>query len=127
MAGGERVVWLSLTDGQVREVLRSSTGRPELEGMLSGLGEFEQLQRIVAPLLEDRRYSSPTLRSLLVLAALPADGSKRSVKEVAQDVGLVHSNAHRILSAFTAVGLLSQDPRSRAYARPNSHPEPTRR
>jgi hypothetical protein len=120
---GGRVVWLALTDGQVREVLRSSTGVVGPEAMLSGLAEFEQLKRIVTPLLrQETTYSGPTLRALLVLAAFPADGSARSVTDVARDVGLAPSSAHRILRALTAVGLVTQNPHSRAYARPRQPP-----
>ena len=118
MENDEQAVWIALTDEQVREVSRRIDRSAGLEGWFSELGEFERVRALVEPLLGDRRYSGPTLRVLLVLAAFPADGSHRSVTEVAHDAGVAVSSAHRIVSALVAVGLLRQDPRSRDYARP---------
>jgi DNA-binding IclR family transcriptional regulator len=65
--------------------------------------------------MEDPRFSRSLLRALMVLASYPADGSARSVSDVAKQVGMGISTAHRYTSTFAEVGVLERDPVSRQY------------
>jgi hypothetical protein len=118
---GERGVSITLTDEQIRAVLDApSCGG--LAGTLSGVSDLQRLRGVVEPLLEDKKYSTVTLRSALVLAAFPPDGSERTVTEIASEVGYSPSVVHRYLGSWVAVGVLMQDPHSRRYRRTRHDP-----
>jgi DNA-binding IclR family transcriptional regulator len=61
--------------------------------------------------------SSSLLFGLLVLAVFPLDGRFRSNSEVARELGMNQSTAHRYISTLVEVGLLERDPGSRHYRR----------
>ncbi len=61
------------------------------------------------------RFSRSLLRGLMVLASFPADGSDRSVTDVAKQLGMGVSTTHRYASTFVEVGVLERDPISRRY------------
>lgn len=65
----------------------------------------------------DRRLSSSLLFGLLVLAVFPLDGGFLSNSEVARELGMNQSTAHRYISTLVEVGLLERDPGSRHYRR----------
>jgi IclR helix-turn-helix domain len=112
-----RDVMITLTDGQVAQILRDSAGRADLEALISGRTDVRESRDTVLALMEDEAYSRSLLRGMLVLAAFPRDGGERRVTEVARELGLSAGTAHRCVHTFTALGLLEQDPRSRRYRR----------
>jgi hypothetical protein len=114
---GDREVLIALTDGQVAQVLREVSGRPHLASLLPEMTELDGVSGVVLPLLEDVAYSRSALRALLVLNALPLDGSERELTDVAKEVGLSPSTTHRYISTWMAVRLVEQNPRSRRYRR----------
>jgi hypothetical protein len=113
----DRGVTIALTDEQITEVIRDAAAVRGVGGALSGLGDVEELHRVTTALANDPRCSSTALRSLLVLAAFPDDGSDLELSEVAARVHLSPSTTHRYVNAFRAVGLLTQDPITRRYRR----------
>jgi hypothetical protein len=54
-------------------------------------------------------------RCLCVLAAFSATGTARGIAEVAQELGMSRTTAHRYVSALVELELLGQDPVSRQY------------
>ena len=56
------------------------------------------------------------LNGLRLLEALAASREPRGVTEIAEELGIVKSNAHRLLQALAAKGYVRQDPGSARYA-----------
>ena len=114
---GDREVLIALTDGQVAQVLREASGRPHLASLLPEMAVLDGVSSVVVPLLEDAAYSRSVLRALLVLNALPLDGSERELTDIAEELGFSASTTHRYIGTWMAVGLVEQNPRSRRYLR----------
>jgi IclR helix-turn-helix domain len=110
-------VAVRLTDEQVCEVVRTASAEKQRAGLLAGVGELSHLRDRVAPWLEDPSCSQAALRAVLVYAAFPVDGSERGLNDVAGELGISPSTAHRYARSWMAVGLLGQDPHSRLYRR----------
>lgn len=112
---GDRAVMITLTDGQVAQVLRQAP--PQLASLLPEVSQLQAWSSAVLALLKDGRYSRATLRSLLVLNALPADGSQRDLRGIASELEISPSSALSYIRTWVALGLLEQNPRSRRYCR----------
>jgi DNA-binding MarR family transcriptional regulator len=110
-------VRLVLTEEQVVHVIRDAAGGSALADLWSQAGDLEKVRSAVLPLLDDHRLSRSTLSSLLVFASLPADGSERRLKDVANELRLSPSTASRHLSTLRVVGLIERDPATRRYRR----------
>ena len=109
----ENEVTIELSKAQINRVVR---GAAEDGGLLGLLGGVEGLNFRVSPAqLDDPRLSHSLLRGLMVLACFPADGSDRSVTEVARRLDMGVSMIHRYVSTLMAVELLERDPVSREY------------
>lgn len=114
---------ITLTIGQIAQVVQESADAGPLERILAGLDSVEELRRVVLALLDQgQQYSRPTLRSLLVLSALPLDGTGCELTEIAAATGLATSSLHRYLNTWKALGIVQQDPQSRQYRRRQSLP-----
>jgi hypothetical protein len=116
-AHAARDVLIALTDGQVEQVVREASGRQHPASLLPELGELDIVSELVLPLFADDSYSRSVLRALLVLNALPPDGSAREITDIARDVEISPSTTHRYMHTWMAVGLVEQHPRSRRYRR----------
>jgi hypothetical protein len=105
---------IRLSRDQVNEVVRRAGAS---DGLLAGLGAGLTGGDVHAfeAKMEDARFSRSLLRALMVLASYPADGSDRSVSDVAKQLGMGISTAHRYTSTFAEVGVLERDPVSRRY------------
>jgi IclR helix-turn-helix domain len=105
---------IRLSRDQVNEVVRRAAS---CDGLLAGLGAglTEGDVRGFKTKMDDARFSRSLLRALMVLASYPADGSTRSVSDVAKQLGMGISTAHRYTSTFAEVGVLERDPVSRQY------------
>lgn len=114
---GDRGVLIALTDGQVEQVLREASGRPHPASLLPEIGEVDVLSSAVLALLDDPAHSRSALRALLVLNALPPDGSGRELTAIAKELGLSASTTHRYMHTWMALGLVQRHPRSRRYSR----------
>lgn len=115
----ERVLG-TLTDAQVaRVVLRAAVGQQPSRPLLT-IDSLDVLRRAVLPLLDDKTYSYSTFRAVMVLAALPADGSERELTAIARTIGLSPSTTHRYIRTWAALGVLEQNPDSQRYRRAHS-------
>jgi DNA-binding MarR family transcriptional regulator len=115
-AGGS--VSVALTTAQVERVLQQTGARDgEPAALFDRLGDLQSLSRLVASGLDDPRVSHSTLRAMLVLAALPRDGTERSLTEVAETLGYSPSTTYRYMTTWMRLGLLEQEPSSRRYRR----------
>ena len=109
----EHGIKIELSKAQINRVLREAV---EDDGLLSRMGGVEGLEfRASTEQLNDPRLSRSLLRGLMVLAFFPADGVGRSVKDVAEALGMGGSTTHRYLSTLVEVGLLERAPVSREY------------
>jgi hypothetical protein len=109
----ENGVSIELSKAQINRVVRESAQDVGLMDSLRGVDQLDL--EAFAMRLDDVRFSRSLLRGLMVLAAFPADGSDRAVTDVAKQLGMGVSTAHRYASTFVEVGLLERDPVSRRY------------
>ena len=117
LRGIEQGLTVTLTRGQVTDVLSRVTGVLGVANLLSAVSADEATQELLLGLMDTEGYSRSTLRALLVLTAFPADGSARELTDVARQLRLSPSTTHRYVATWLATGLLIQEPRSRVYRR----------
>jgi hypothetical protein len=105
---------IKLHRDQIDEVVRKANVS---DGLLGALGASLQNGDVheFAAKLDDARFSRSLLRALMVLASYPADGTARSVSDVAKQLGMGISTVHRYTSTFAEVGVLERDAVSRQY------------
>ncbi len=108
-------VLLELSQAQIDRVLREASGASSLTRLLAGLSDVGDALEGDPALLRDTRLSRSLLLGLLLLAALPADGSYMGNSELARKCKVSQSTAHRYISTLIAVGLLERDPDTRRY------------
>jgi Fic family protein len=65
--------------------------------------------------MSDRRLSQSLMAGLLILAAMPSDGSYVANAQIARMLGMNPSTAHRYVSTLVAVDLLERHPGTRRY------------
>jgi hypothetical protein len=123
-ASVDRGPLIALTDGQVAQVLREASHRTRLASLLADVDRLDALSHVALPLLEDSSLSRSTLRALLVLDALPPDGSERELTDIARELGVSASTTHRYIRTWMALGLIEQHPRSRRYRRVQGRAHP---
>jgi DNA-binding MarR family transcriptional regulator len=120
----KRDIAIKLTIDQIAQVVQESADAGPLERILAGLDSMEEFRHVLIGLLDQgHKYSRSALRSLLVLSALPLDGTERELTEIADATGLATSSLHRYLKTWKAVGIVEQDPQSRRYRRRRSLPD----
>lgn len=113
----DRDVSITLTSAQVSQVLMQSAGSTaSLAAVLAGVVEAAGS---VAELLAatGANYSRSTLRAVLLLGVLPADGSWMGLGDAARRLEANASTTHRYMKTWVALGLVEQDPRTRRYRR----------
>src|ERR1700742_1404159 len=64
---------------------------------------------------DDPRLSRSLLRGLSLLRGFDADGGERGIVELAEEVGMSPSTAHRYALTLVELGLLERCPRTRKY------------
>ena len=109
---------ISLTEAQLAEVARA-VSHPE-RGVVSLITAFSDLRhtsRLLDAKADGEHVSRSVLRSMLVLAAFPIDGTYREIVKVAREVGFSPSTTHRYVNTWLLLGMLEQDPGSRRYRR----------
>jgi IclR helix-turn-helix domain len=109
----ENGISIALSKAQIKQVIREASDDDGLLSLLGGLAQ-DDVQASSVP-MDDVRLSRSLLRGLMVLASYPADGSARSVTDVAKQLGMGVSTTHRYTSTFVEVGVLERDPVSRQY------------
>jgi DNA-binding MarR family transcriptional regulator len=83
--------------------------------VLSGLSELREVLTRAPEQLDDPRLSRSLLLGLLLLSALPTDGSYVGLTVLARALEMSMSTAHRYASTLVAAGLLERDPATRQY------------
>jgi hypothetical protein len=63
----------------------------------------------------DARLSRSLVRGLALLACFAGDERERGVVELARELGISASSAHRYAATLVALGLLERSPRTRRY------------
>jgi IclR helix-turn-helix domain len=109
----ENGISIELSKAQVKRVVREAAEDDGLLGLLGGLEEIDAQTSSLQ--IDDGRLSRSLLRGLIVLASFPADGTARSVTDVAHQRGMGISTTHRYVSTLVEVGVLERDPESRQY------------
>jgi hypothetical protein len=69
---------------------------------------------------DDPRMSRSLFRGLSILTCFPADGGERGIVELAGDVGMSPSTAHRYATTLVELGLLERCPNTRKYRLPGT-------
>jgi hypothetical protein len=110
-------VRITLTEAQVAGVVRDASDGSQLAWLLSGVSDLNAVRAAMEPLWDDHQWSRSVLRAVLVLAALPGDGSWGEITDIARMVGLSPATAHRYAQTWVALGLAEQNPRTRVYRR----------
>jgi hypothetical protein len=131
---------ITLSPVQVDEVVRAASGgrAPSLATLiadslgapLAGRSSPEgtgQPQNATAPEFgylpsdtRDPRLSRSLLRGLSILTRFGPDGEARGIVELAEDLGMSPSTAHRYAQTLIELGLLERCPKSRKYRLPES-------
>jgi predicted transcriptional regulator len=109
----ESRITIELSKAQIDRVIRDAT---EDDGLLGLLGGPRELEVQSSPeQLDDLRLSRSLLLGLMILTSFRTNEVDRSVTDVARQLDLSVSTAHRYISTLVHVGLLARDPRSRRY------------
>jgi hypothetical protein len=114
VASSEQIsVTITLTPTQVDEVMRAASQSrvPSLSTVVSGYMPVDT---------EDPRLSRSLLRGLSLLTGFGPDGEARGIVELARDVGMSPSTAHRYACTLVEVGMLEREPKSRKYRLPGT-------
>lgn len=69
---------------------------------------------------DDPRLSRSLLRGLSILTAFAPDGGERGIVELAGDLGMSPSTAHRYAATLVELGLLERCPNTRKYRLPGT-------
>jgi predicted transcriptional regulator len=112
----ENRITIELSKAQIDRVIREATEDDGLLGLLGLLGGRRELDAQSSPeQLDDQRLSRSLLLGLMILTSFRTNEVDRSVTDVARQLDLSVSTAHRYISTLVHVGLLARDPRSRRY------------
>ncbi len=109
--GADDSIRIALDPTQINEVLRVARGSGSLH--LSHLvgGDLDRL------VTDDVKLSRSLVRGLLTYVTIPDDGRDIGVAEVARQLHMNTSTAHRYITTLMAVGLIERHPRTRRYRR----------
>lgn len=72
------------------------------------------------PVNGDQRLSRSLMRGLSILTCFGPDGDARGIVEMAGDLGMSPSTAHRYALTLVELGLLERCPKTRKYRLPHS-------
>lgn len=125
---------ITLSPTQVDEVLRAAarSRAPSVSALIGasvadGAARGTADRQAVAPPpgmlpsdTSDRRLSRSLLRGLSILTRFDADGKPRGIIELAQELEMSPSTAHRYALTLVELGLLERCPRTRKYSLPGT-------
>jgi hypothetical protein len=106
---------IELTEGQLDKLIREAAGVGNMSVLLSGLQNISETVAREPTLLDDPRMSRSLLTGLLMLAALPSDGTGIGVLNLSRSLNMSPSTTHRYLSTLVGVGLAEREPTTRRY------------
>jgi len=75
----------------------------------------EATQLALANALGDPQLSQSLLRGLAILSCFGPDRPWRAIKDLAKELGMSPSTTHRYVKTLRVIGLLEQNPTTRAY------------
>lgn len=125
-------VEIALTNDQVEQILRVALRQPRgtSESLLTAVldhahrpsvagGEGESFRdaakRALQAALDDPQLSQSLLRGLALMSCYSPEREWRTISELAKELGLPPSTAHRYARTLRAIGLLEQHPGTREY------------
>ncbi len=112
MAGERRhAITITLSPTQVDEVMRavSHSRAPSISALV---GAYQPIDAA------DPRLSRSLLRGMALLSCIGADDGARGIVELAGELGMSASTAHRYALTLVELGLLEQCPLTRKYRLP---------
>jgi hypothetical protein len=128
--GAREAVTITLSPAQIDAVVRAASGSraPGLAVLVAGAlssapkAERRRGRRPAAPANGDRpsdgddpRLSRSLLRGLSLLGGFDDEGGERGIVELAGELGMSPSTAHRYAMTLVELGLLERCPRTRKY------------
>jgi IclR helix-turn-helix domain len=104
---------ITLSPTQIDEVLRAAarSRAPSVSTLIGGY---------MPPETDDPRMSRSLLRGLSILTCFGPDGDPRGILELARDLELSPSTAHRYAFTLVEMGLLERCSRTRKYRLPGT-------
>ena len=104
---------ITLSPIQIDQVVRaaSRSRSPSVSALIGGYLPSDR---------EDPRMSRSLLRGLSLLTGFGPDGAARGIVELAGDLGMSPSTAHRYASTLVELGLLERCPQTRKYQLPGT-------
>jgi IclR helix-turn-helix domain len=124
-------ITIALSPTQVDAVVRAASddGAPSIANIIAGSlargreGRNGVAARGLGPDLfsreiDDPRLSRSLLRGFSLLAGFGPDGGERGIVELANDLGMSPSTAHRYALTLVELGLLERCPKTRKYRLP---------
>jgi len=111
----EQPIRVELDAAQVNHVIHAAAGSGPVSLQLSSVpaGRWEGLSRGYNG--SSKKLSRSLILGLLTYAAFPEDGSYIRVTDIAWELHMRSSTAHRYISTLLGVGLIERDPRKRLY------------
>jgi hypothetical protein len=109
----QQPIAVTLSPSQVDEILRAAarSRAPSVSTLVGGY---------MPPETNDPRMSRSLLRGLSILTCFGPEGEARGILELARDLDLSPSTAHRYAFTLVEMGLLERCPRTRKYRLPGT-------
>jgi hypothetical protein len=85
----------------------------------SGTGQADEGTDAPSGEADDPRLSRSLLRGFALLSGFAPDGGERGIVELANDLGMSPSTAHRYALTLVELGLLERCPKTRKYRLPD--------
>lgn len=109
----QQPISITLSPAQVDEIVRaaSASRSPSVSALVGGYMPSD---------VSDPRLSRSLLRGLSILTCFGPDGEARGIVELAGDLGMSPSTAHRYAYTLVELGLLERCPKTRKYRLPGT-------
>ena len=106
---------VELTPRQVNQIISRGVERGNIAAIRYGMTDILEMLSHRPDLLDSSRVSRSLVIGLLLIAALPSDGTYAKTTDLAQVLNLTPSTASRYLTTLVEVGLAEQHPGTRRY------------
>jgi hypothetical protein len=113
-------ITITLSPAQIDSVVRaaSSGSSPSISALIAQSLASAPSRGYLPSDTDDPRLSRSLLRGLSLLSGFERDGAERGIVELADEVGMSPSTAHRYALTLVELGLLERSPRTRKYRLP---------
>jgi IclR helix-turn-helix domain len=113
----QQPITITLSPAQVDQVVRAANESrvPSITATLSAARADSPHGGYALGDTDDPRLSRSLVRGLSLLTCFGPDGEARGIIELAADLGMSASTAHRYASTLVELGLLERSPRTRKY------------